>query len=406
MDTTATRPTTVLCLASYFKGAAFLQSCKAQGCRVLLVTSESLKDADWPRESIDEYYYMPGPMDAWDEKTLLEGVNHMIHREHVDVIVALDDYDVEKGALLREHLRVPGMGQTRSRYFRDKLAMRFMAKEIGIGCPEFIAPFHDDVINEYLQRVPAPWILKPRSQASATGITKLHTAEEVWALLEKLGPDRVNYVLEQFIPGDVFHVDALAYDGEVIFAKAHRYMSPPMAVAHDGGLFRTHSLEDDDPINQDLLRLNDQVIKGFGMKYSATHTEFLRAHEDGKYYFIETASRVGGAHIAEMVEAGSGINLWTEWAKIELLKKGDTYTLPTPKGNHSGIILSLARQEHPDMSSYNDEEVVWKMNKPQHAGLIVSAPSQARVIELLDQYAGRFYEDFFASYPIGDNPSS
>lgn len=406
MQNITSRPQTVLCLASYFKGVDFIKSCKAQGCRVLLVTSESLKEDNWPREAIDEYYYMPGPMDAWDENTLLEGVNHMVRTEHVDKIVALDDYDVEKGALLREHLRVPGMGQTRARYFRDKLAMRFMAKEAGIGNPEFIAPFHDEVIADFLGRVPAPWILKPRSQASATGITKLHNADEAWALLNKLGAERVHYVLEQFIPGDVFHVDALAYNGEVIFAKAHRYMSPPMAVAHDGGLFRTHSLETDDPINQDLLRLNEAVCKGFGMKSSAMHTEFLRAHEDGKYYFIETASRVGGAHIAEMVEAASGINLWAEWAKIETLQAGESYSLPSTKDDHAGIIISLARQEHPDMSAYNDEEVVWKMTKPQHAGMIVSSPSQARVIELLDQYAGRFYEDFFASVPIGEKPSS
>ena len=50
---------TVLCLASYEKGADFLRECKRQGCRVILVTIESLADADWPKEAIDEFFYMP-----------------------------------------------------------------------------------------------------------------------------------------------------------------------------------------------------------------------------------------------------------------------------------------------------------------------------------------------------------
>ena len=41
---------TVLCLASYEKGFNFLTECKNQGNRVLLVTSEKLKDAGWPEE--------------------------------------------------------------------------------------------------------------------------------------------------------------------------------------------------------------------------------------------------------------------------------------------------------------------------------------------------------------------
>jgi len=56
---TEERQLTVLCLASYEKGQEFMRECKRQGCRVLLVTTEKLRDANWPRESVDEFFYMP-----------------------------------------------------------------------------------------------------------------------------------------------------------------------------------------------------------------------------------------------------------------------------------------------------------------------------------------------------------
>lgn len=397
---------TILCLASYFKGMDFLRAAKARGWRVLLVTSDSLQQEAWPRESVDEFFYMPGEKDKWDLDLLIKGLDGVATREFFDVVVALDDFDVERAALVREHFRVPGMGQTRARYFRDKLAMRMMAQEAGVPVPPFVQPFHYDMIHEFTRNVEAPWMLKPRSQASALGIKKIFSANELWAVLDKLGHMRTHYVLEQFIPGDVYHVDALAYEQKIVFARAHKYMSPPFDVSHGGGLFRTHTVAYGSEEEKSLLALNEQVAKGFGMHHSAMHTEFLRAHADGKYYFIETAARVGGAHIAEMLEASSGINLWTEWANMETSKQGEKYALPKARKDYSGSIITLARQTHPDLSGYTHPEIAWRLEKEQHAGLIVTSKKQERVIELLDEYARRFMEDFHASAPAPDRPAN
>ena len=52
-------PFTILCITSYEKGQEFLRTCKNMGCRVLLLTVEKLRDGDWPREAIDELFFMP-----------------------------------------------------------------------------------------------------------------------------------------------------------------------------------------------------------------------------------------------------------------------------------------------------------------------------------------------------------
>src|SRR5438128_10171065 len=110
------RPLTMLCLASYEKGAAFLRECKRQGCYVILLTLEALAQAAWPRESIDELHALPDLADRW-EVTLF--ASRLAHTRRIDRIVALEDYDVETAAALREHMRGPGMGDTTARYCRN-----------------------------------------------------------------------------------------------------------------------------------------------------------------------------------------------------------------------------------------------------------------------------------------------
>jgi biotin carboxylase len=392
---------TVLCIATYLKGHEFLRECRRQGCRVLLLTDETLKDADWPRDAIDAFYYVRRNMAPGD---IRKGAAYLARTERLDRIVALDDFDVETAAMLREYLHIPGMGETTGRAFRDKLAMRARARAAGIACPEFIHPVNHDAINEWTSRVSPPWVLKPRSQAAAIGIKKLGSSDELWRVLDALGDDRPEYVLEQFVPGDVYHVDSLVFARQIVFAAASRYGMPPMAVAHEGGIFVTRTLPDSDDVAQALKEINARVLASFGLQRGVSHTEFIRA-ANGQLNFLETSARVGGAYIVDVVEAATGVNLWREWAKIEIAGEHGTYTPPPCRGRHAGIILSLARQEHPDMSGYGDPEIVTRVHKRHHAGLIVSSGSATRVSELLDSYLTRFYCDFHASAPPPERAS-
>src|SRR6266853_3428097 len=105
-------PLTILCLASYEKGHDFLREAKRQGCRVLLITSQSLKDrAAWPMEALDEIFYMPDQDKVWDRIQTLYAVSHLARSQPIHRIVPLDDFDLEIAAAVREHLRVPGMGE-------------------------------------------------------------------------------------------------------------------------------------------------------------------------------------------------------------------------------------------------------------------------------------------------------
>ncbi len=390
-------PLTLLCLASFFKGVAFIQTARQLGCKVIVVAKESFKDEDWPRESIDEIYFMP---DLSKRPDITYAVSYLARSHALDQIIALDDYDVETAGHLREHLRLPGMGDSLARHFRDKLAMRTQARAGGLLVPEFTGVFNHDRLREFMSRVQPPWLLKPRSEASSMGIKKIEHPDQLWPLLDQLGDQQSFFLLEQFIPGDVFHVDGLVNDGAVLFASASQYRLPPMSVYQGGGVFVTRTLDRASAESEALIALNRQLLKTLGMVRGATHAEYIKANADGRLYFLECAARVGGANIAEAVQFASGINLWSEWAKIEVAHlRGGVYQLPDPHDGYAGVINCLARQEWPDLSAYNDPEVIWKMNKKQHAGLIVASPDAARVESLLDSYSQRFANDFLAVLP-------
>ena len=391
------RPVTILCLASYFKGHDFIRECHRLGARVLLVTREALRDLEWPRDSIDELLLIP---DLTDRDHMINGVSWLARTESIDRIVPLDEFDLEMASTLREHMRVPGMGESTVRFFRDKLAMRMQAEARGVLVPEFVPIFNHDRICAFMERVPPPWLLKPRLSASAIGIKKIERAEELWPLLDVLGDRQSFHLLERYVPGDVFHVDAIAWAGKVVFAEAHGYFQPPFDVYHGGGVFCTRTLDRASEESATLVTGNEQVVTALGMTRGALHTEFIRGREDGRYYFLETAARVGGANIVALVEAATGLNLWREWARVEVADvHGDEYALPVGRSDHAGLLISLARQEWPDLSAFGDPEIVWRLSKRHHAGLIVASSAAARVEDLLAAYMPRFREDFFATLP-------
>jgi membrane-associated protease RseP (regulator of RpoE activity) len=233
----------------------------------------------------------------------------------------------------------------------------------------------------------------------AIGIKKVANRGELWDVIGALGDARADYVLERFVPGDVYHVDSIVFDRRVVFAVASHYATPPMAVAHEGGIFVTRTLAAADPIARGLLDLNQRLLNAFGMQRGVSHTEFIRA-ADGTLNFLETSARVGGAYIVDVVEAATGINLWKEWARVEIAGEHGTYSPPASRDDAAGIALSLARQEWPDMSAYTDEEIVFRVSKRHHAGLIVRSPDPDRVTALLDSYVTRFYKDFHAFAPL------
>jgi len=395
------RAPTLLCVASFFKGNEFLRECRRLGGRAVLLTREKLLGADWARDSLEDVIAIPA-----GESTdfYVHAASHAARAWRIERVVALEEYDVVTAARVREHLALPRMGSTVARRFQDKLAMRAAARDSRLPTPEFVQLLNRAEVADFLARVPAPWMLKPRVGSSAMGIRKLHAAEEVWRAFDELDAresfeERASFhLLEQYVPGDVFHVDSLVDGGRVRFASAEQYGVPPFDVAHGGGVSTSRTVRRGSLDERRLLAINRKLLSAFGFERGATHAEFIK-RADGSFCFLEVAARVGGAFTVETIEAATGVNLWREWAAVELATEERPYEPPPSRNDYAGLAVSLARYEHPDTSAYADAEIVERVGKPWHVGLIVRSPDHGRVAELLDSYARRFAEDFTAVAP-------
>lgn len=399
---------TIVCISCYYKGYDFMDEMHQLGNKVILITSENFKDKNWPWFAISEVYYMQElEPSVWNLDHLIEGFSFLLRTHKIDAVIALDDYDVEKAALVRETFRIPGMGQTTHRYFRDKLAMRQMAKDSGIDAPQFSSIFNDEKVNEFADQNPAPWVLKPRSEASATGIVKIKSKEELWPAIEKLGAERHKFLLESFKPGDVFHVDSLMYNKEILFTSASQYLSPPMEISHEGGVFRTKTLPLYSEEYRALEKANSNILKSFGLVNGVSHTEFIRSKENGKWYFLETSSRVGGAHIPDLVEASTGINLWREWARIEnALLKNTKYEIGKSTGFAAGLIVALVKEKVPNYEKFHCDEVEKFLQLDYHIGIVYKSDSKEKIQEKLDEAALIITQEYLNILPPKTKPSS
>lgn len=362
---------------------------------------------DWPRESLDDLIAVPN--DA-GPALFIDLLAFLGRDRRIDRVIALEEFDVVTAALMREHLCLPGLSSSRAKIFRDKLSMAVHSQRAGIKVPEFVQLMNLEEMNEYMARVPGPWVIKPRSDVSAIGIKKVEQPDEVWRTVEEMN-ERENlrerasyYVLARFIPGEVFHVDSLVNDGKVVFSGVNQYGRPPMQVAHQGGSYISRTVARGSADEKTLGQINKKLIKALGLERGATHAEFIKSDSDGEFYFLEIAARVGGAYIADVLEAASGVNLWREWARLEIADGHAPSRVAPSRKEYAGIVLSLAKQEAPDTSAYVDDEIIYRVKKRHHAGLIVRAQKLDRVLELLDNYALRFADDFVAVAPPPERP--
>jgi len=392
----------IVCIASEYKGMEFLDEAHSSGWHTTLVTRKKMLEMDWPWAAIDETVSVN---DDAQPLEYIRAITNIAGSRPVDRVVGMDEFDVMTAAMTREHLNLPGMSCSQALRFRDKLTMRNIAANAGIPCPEFVGAINSDEINAFLSEVPAPWIVKPRHEVSAFGIRKCETAQQVWDVLTDLD-NRNNwrdhpsqFVIERFVEGRVFHVDSVVDGGKVLACGVSQYGTTPFKVSHHGGVFTSSIVPYRAKVRKQLEVLNRALLMAFRFERGVTHAEFLQSDATGEIFLLEVACRVGGAYIANVLEHACNFNLWREWAKLETATDKKPYKLPKLKKEFAGITLALANVEHPDTSGYVEDEIVYRVDKPKHVGLIFCSSKQERIDELLAAYSERITQDFLAVAP-------
>lgn len=361
----------VFCLPDIVEAREFLDQLVADGANVI-----ALVRSDWLEST------PLGGCAAWisvvslgDGKAIESAVrNAMTALAHqigkipsLDHFVCFAEKHVELMAALEATFKDDPSRQQAALLFRDKLLMRQAAAIAGIDQPKFArAQYPQDM--ESLRSDPGHdgrWkcIAKPRSSWGALGVRLFENYDQLeqWISVQDKAT-LSQYLVETFVSGDMFHVDAIVTGEKPMRHFCFKYGVPIGLIAHQTG---TPNLIDRNVPSGTLLysrlcQAHDKVIAALGLKNGLTHVEFFVNESTDAIFFCEAACRPPGCGITRLHRYLSGVSTLASFARHIIGKPELPLTDSNP--NVYGMISftqpkgRLVRAT--DLSCWKDPEII------------------------------------------------
>lgn len=249
----------------------------------------------------------------------------------VQHVLALSEYDLDLGASVRERLGVPGPQPDDVRRVRDKATMKRLICAAGLRTPRFRVVKSADTVRRFVNRYGFPVVLKPRSGWDSQGVFLVRSQPFLEELLAAQPLE--DYECEEFVDGQMYHVDGIAQDGEIAVLRSSRLFVTCLDFAL--GMPFGSVANDDEALERRFVTYAERVVDALGMATSAFHLEVFRTkqavagpagpsdHDD--LVFLEIGARVGGAQIPNIWREVYGVDLVETWVRMLL---GETPDLP------------------------------------------------------------------------------
>lgn len=226
-----------------------------------------------------------------------------------EAVFGQSEYDILTAARLSAALGVPGgYGLDLVERFKDKPAMKSAVGAAGLRVPRFLrlddAPSAEAVVDALGG---LPLVLKPRAAAGSQGVTVVHSADELRDALTGVDPEA--YECEEYVEGDIFHVDGVRRSGRLHFVTASQYVHTCLDYAHGRPLGSV--LLDPGPERDELTTFADRCLRALGLRDGAFHLEAIR-RPGGELVFLEVGLRPGGAQVPFLHVDLYGIDLFAE----------------------------------------------------------------------------------------------
>ncbi|MGI6766059.1 MAG: ATP-grasp domain-containing protein [Lentihominibacter sp.] len=246
-------------------------------------------------------------IDVRDEDTILE----IARAEKIlGVITDQTDLAVRTVAYVAEKMNLPGIGYETARLFTDKCLMRKKTGELGLPTIDYRVVTALDEAIEFFKKCNGRAIIKPVDNQGSRGVYLIDSIRELEARFFKAmsySPTR-KVIIEQHIRGREFEVDSIVvnYKEKTLMYGDTDLYDIPNVFASKTRLYPSDA--DEKTINK-LLKLNHDIVTGFGLKQGFTNNEYIQDENTGEIYLIEAAARGGGSFISSHIgRLQSGIN--------------------------------------------------------------------------------------------------
>lgn len=238
----------------------------------------------------------------------------------VDKLIAMSEFDLELVARLRKHLKIDGVTTEQVKLYRDKVAMKKALKLTSIKYPKFTEINNYQDIVDFVTVNPLPVILKPRRGAASVGVMKISNLEE---LLKISNMDLKNYECEQFVHGEILHVDGAIHDGNLLFCIPSKYINT--CLEYSSGSPLGSVMIDDVELNNRIRDVSTVILNSLSLETGIFHLELILNNSD--LYFLEIGARCGGGEIPFILKNEFKINMFEVWVNLELNEPLQDYNL-------------------------------------------------------------------------------
>ncbi|HVQ93532.1 MAG TPA: ATP-grasp domain-containing protein [Mycobacteriales bacterium] len=248
----------------------------------------------------------------------LESVLFGLYRAGVDpagfdAIYSTDEGGVVTAAALGHSFGVRAIEPRVAALFRDKSLAKAALRAAGIEAADFrviedIVEFPDDYALPF-----RPAVLKPVAGGATYRTYVVHTEAELRAVVARERDDKRHraYILEEFMPGDEWHVDGVMFGGELRFVSVGSYQKTCLTTLAENDWLRTFSFDPvhDADVYERVTPLAERVLRTLGLDSGVFHMELFHDRESGRLAFGECAARRGGGLIEEQVFRKFGVSL-------------------------------------------------------------------------------------------------
>lgn len=240
-----------------------------------------------------------------------EGVYRAAAAEGVQGIISDEtDMPLLSMAYAAQRLGLPGNSYECAKLFTDKYLMREKCRQLGLPSIEYRLVTEIDEARDFLRQLGRPAIIKPVDSGGSKGVTRIDTEADLEEHFQEAKGFSGNgtVIIERFIRGREFEVDAIALHGKVktlMYADLESFDLPNVFASTT----RLYPSVADPSVVDRLLELDRAVVEGFGLSQGLTHDEYIMDEEDGQIYLLEAAARGGGTHISTSIaQLQTGLN--------------------------------------------------------------------------------------------------
>ncbi len=325
----------------------FAVALKKHGVTVLGLADENYDSLHSELKSALTEYYRVNNMNNYDD--LVRALGYFTHRYgKLDRIDSHNEYWLETEARLRTDFNIPGIRTDQIDRIKRKSRMReeFLKAGIKIARGGIIKDWED--AQKLIKETGYPLVAKPDIGVGAAATYKIHDESQLKTFFETKPP--VNYVLEEFVSGQIITFDGLTdRDGTPVFTNSLVYSAGVMETVLDDALIYYYPLRE---IPADVQSVGCRVLEAFDVRERFFHFEFFRQNGTGDLLALEVNMRPPGGLTTDMFNYACDIDIYNAWASI-IAGKG----FPYPDYTHKYYCCYASRKSNRSYA-HSEQEIL------------------------------------------------